>query len=115
IIHIIALARRAGCVEIGLEDFDRLSRKVPVLANIRPNGDSQYLMEDFYYAGGLPALMQRLSAFLQLDAITVSGQTIGGNIKDAQVYNDDVIRSAEAAVYKEGSLAVLKGNLAPDG
>ncbi|WP_353174510.1 L-arabinonate dehydratase [Paracandidimonas soli] len=115
IIHIIALARRAGRMDVGLGDFDRLSRQVPVLANIRPNGTSQYLMEDFYYAGGLPALMNRLSSFLHLDEKTVSGGSVGSNIEDAQVYNDDVIRSVETAVYAEGSLAVLKGNLAPDG
>ncbi|MFC3337394.1 L-arabinonate dehydratase [Paracandidimonas soli] len=115
IIHIIALARRAGRMDVGLDDFDRLSRQVPVLANIRPNGTSQYLMEDFYYAGGLPALMNRLSSFLHLDEKTVSGGSVGSNIEDAQVYNDDVIRSVETAVYAEGSLAVLKGNLAPDG
>ncbi len=115
IIHIIAMARRAGRMDVGLEEFDRLSRQVPVLANIRPNGTSQYLMEDFYYAGGLPALMNRLSSFLHLDEKTVSGGSVGSNIEDAQVYNDDVIRSVETAVYAEGSLAVLKGNLAPDG
>lgn len=115
IIHIIALARRAGRMDISLDDFDRLSRLVPVLANIRPNGTSQYLMEDFYYAGGLPALMSRLSSFLNLNEITVSGQSVGTSIGNAQVYNNDVIRSVETAVYKEGALAVLKGNLAPDG
>lgn len=114
IIHVIAMARRAQAA-IGLDDFDALSRTVPVIANIRPNGASGYLMEDFYYAGGLPALMGRLTPHLHLDEITVSGQTIGQNIAGAQVYNDDVIRSLDNPVYDEGSLAVLKGNLAPDG
>jgi len=114
IIHVIAQARRAK-QDISLEDFDRLSRKVPVLANIRPNGTSQYLMEDFHYAGGLPALMQRLTQFLDLGQLTVTGRTLGENIAGAECFNDDVIRPLEQAVYQEGSLAVLKGNLAPDG
>jgi dihydroxy-acid dehydratase len=113
IIHVIAQARRAGA-DIGLDDFERASRKVPVLANVRPSGDT-YLMEDFYYAGGLPALMNRIREHLQLDCVTVNGKTLGENIEGAEVYNDDVIRSADNAIYKEGALAVLRGNLAPDG
>lgn len=114
IVHIIAQARRAGHM-IGLDDFDRISRDVPVVANIRPNGTSSYLMEDFYYAGGLPALMTRLERFLHLDQMTVSGKSLGENIAGAQVYNDDVIRPLDNPVYAEGALAVLRGNLAPDG
>ena len=114
IIHVIAMARRAGA-EVGLEDFDRISRTVPVIANIRPNGTSQYLMEDFYFAGGLPALMKRLSVHLHLGERTVSGKTVGENVEGAQVYNDDVIRTLDKPVYAEGSLAVLRGNLAPGG
>ena len=114
IIHVIAQARRAK-QDISLEDFDRLSRKVPVLANIRPNGSSQYLMEDFHYAGGLPALMQRLTQFLDLGQLTVTGKSLGENIAGAECFNDDVIRPIDKPVYAEGSLAVLKGNLAPDG
>jgi dihydroxy-acid dehydratase len=114
IIHVIAQARRAG-QDISLEDFDELSRKVPVLANIRPNGTSQYLMEDFYYAGGLPRLMSRLKPFLHLDEKTVSGMTLGETLEGVQVYNDDVIRSLDKPIYAEGALAVLRGNLAPDG
>ncbi|MFZ5784324.1 MAG: L-arabinonate dehydratase [Pseudomonadota bacterium] len=113
IIHLVAMARRAG-QDIGLDDFERASRKVPVLANIRPSGDT-YLMEDFFYAGGLPALMNRIREHLHLDQITVTGRTVGENIAGAEVYNDDVIRSADRAIYKEGALAVLRGNLAPDG
>jgi len=79
IIHLIAQARRAG-QEIGLADFDRASREVPVLANIRPNGTSQYLMEDFNYAGGLSALMTRLEQWLHLDQLTVNGRTLGENL-----------------------------------
>ena len=113
IIHLIAQARRAGH-DIGLDDFETASRKVPVIANVRPSGDT-YLMEDFYYAGGLPALMSRIRDHLHLDALTVTGKTLGENIADAQVHNDDIIRTIENPIYAEGALAVLKGNLAPDG
>jgi dihydroxy-acid dehydratase len=113
IIHLIAQARRAG-QDIGLDDFEKASRKVPVIANVRPSGDT-YLMEDFFYAGGLPGLMSRIKGHLHLDCITVTGRTLAENIARAEVYNDDVIRTVENPIYKEGALAVLKGNLAPDG
>ncbi len=113
IIHVIAMARRAGC-DIGLDDFEKASRTVPVIANIRPSGD-KYLMEDFFYAGGLPGLMTRLREKLDLGAMTVTGKTLGENIATAEVHNDDVIRTLDNALYNEGALAVLKGNLAPDG
>jgi dihydroxy-acid dehydratase len=113
IIHVIAQARRAG-VDIGLDDFEAASHKVPVIANIRPNG-ATYLMEDFYYAGGLPALMALIADRLHLDAITANGRTVGENIAGAKVNNPDVIRTLADPVYAEGSLAVLRGNLAPDG
>jgi dihydroxy-acid dehydratase len=113
IIHLIAQARRAG-QDIGLDDFERASRKVPVIANVRPSGDT-YLMEDFFYAGGLPGLMNRVKDHLHLDVMTVTGKTLGENIAGAEVHNDDVIRTVENAIYAEGALAVLKGNLAPDG
>jgi dihydroxy-acid dehydratase len=113
IIHLIAQARRAG-QEIGLADFEAASRKVPVIANVRPSGD-RYLMEDFFYAGGLPGLMTRIRDHLHLDALTVTGRTVGENIAGAEVYDDDVIRTVENPIYAEGALAVLKGNLAPDG
>jgi dihydroxyacid dehydratase/phosphogluconate dehydratase len=86
----------------------------PVIANIRPSGKT-YLMEDFYYAGGMRAMMSRLTGHLKLDAMTVTGKTLGANIEGAEVYNDDVIRPIENPIYAEGALAVLKGNLAPDG
>ena len=117
IIHLVALSRRAGAqCAVTLDDFDAFSRKVPVLANIRPSGD-KYLMEDFYYAGGMRGLMSRLrdGDLLHLDAMTVTGQTLGANLSDAEVYNDDVIRPLSNPIYKEGALAVLKGNLAPNG
>ena len=113
IIHVIAQARRAG-VDITLDDFERASHLVPVIANVRPSGD-KYLMEDFYYAGGLPAMLARIRDRLHLDAMTVTGKTLGENIAGAEVFNDDVIRTVENPIYAEGALAVLKGNLAPDG
>ncbi|WP_298376485.1 L-arabinonate dehydratase [Azospirillum sp.] len=113
IIHVIAMARRAG-VDIGLDDFEKASRKVPVIANVRPSGET-YLMEDFFYAGGLPALMARLGDHLHLDCLTVSGQTLGADIAGAKVHNDDVIRTLDNPIYAEGALAVLTGNLAPTG
>jgi dihydroxy-acid dehydratase len=113
IIHLIAQARRAG-QDIGLDDFEAASRKVPVIANVRPSGET-YLMEDFFYAGGLPALMTRIRDHLHLDVLTVNGRTMGENIAQAEVYNDDVIRTVDNPIYAEGALAVLKGNLAPDG
>jgi len=113
IIHLIAMARRAGAA-IGLDDFEHASRRVPVIGNVRPSG-STYLMEDFYYAGGIRALMARIAPHLDLSCLTVTGRTLGENIEGARVFNDDVIRSLDNPIYGEGSLAVLKGNLAPDG
>ncbi|MGG5811856.1 L-arabinonate dehydratase [Falsiroseomonas sp. CW058] len=113
IIHLIAMARRAGH-DIGLDDFERYSRRVPVIANVRPSG-STYLMEDFFYAGGIRALMAQMREHLHLDCLTVTGRTLGENIEGARVFNDDVIRGLSDPIYGEGSLAVLKGNLAPDG
>ena len=113
VIHIVAMARRAGH-SIGLEDFDAASRVTPVIANIRPSGD-KYLMEDFYYAGGLLGLMSRLKPFLDLSQINVSGQSWAQSLEAAQVYDDDVIRPLDHPIYAEGALAVLKGNLAPNG
>ena len=113
VIHLIAMARRAG-IPLTLDDLDKKSRTTPVIANIRPAGD-KYLMEDFFYAGGLTALMKELGDRLHLDCLTVTGNSIGKNIENAKIYNDDVIRSVDNPIYHEGSLAVLKGNLAPDG
>lgn len=113
IIHLIAMARRSG-VDLSLADFEKKSREVPVIANIRPSGDT-YLMEDFFYAGGLPAMLSRIESDLHTDCITVSGKTWGEALERAEVYNDDVIRSKDNPIYAEGALAVLKGSLAPDG
>lgn len=113
VVHLIAMARRAG-VPMRLEDLDELGRTTPLIANVRPSG-KDYLMEDFYYAGGLRALMKQIEARLDTDCMTVTGRTMGENLEGAEVYNDDVIRPLSNPVYKEGSLAVLKGNLCPSG
>jgi dihydroxyacid dehydratase/phosphogluconate dehydratase len=107
------MSRRAGHA-VTLDDFDAASRRVPVIANIRPSGD-RYLMEDFYYAGGLPALLRRIEGHLHGDALTVNGRTLAQNFEGAEVFNDDVIRPLDQPIYAEGALAVLRGNLAPDG
>jgi len=113
IIHLVAMSRRAGH-PITLDDFDAASRKIPVIANIRPSGET-YLMEDFYYAGGLPALMKRIEAHLDTSVLTVTGLSLADNLREAEVYNEDVIRPLDRAIYAEGALAVLRGNIAPDG
>ncbi len=113
VIHLIAMARRAGW-PLSLDDFDAASRKIPVIANIRPSGD-KYLMEDFYYAGGLLALMSRLAPALDLNEINVTGQSWAQTLAGAEVFDDDVIRPLDHPIYAEGALAVLRGNLAPDG
>ena len=113
IIHLIAMARRAG-VNLTLGQLDKIGRTTPVIANIRPSGKN-YLMEDFFYSGGLRALMVELGDKLDLNVKTVTGQTLGECIKGSENYNSDVIRTLKNPVYHEGSLAVLTGNLAPDG
>ena len=113
IVHVIAMARRAG-FDISLEDFDRISRSTPVLANVRPNGND-YLMEDFYNAGGLRALMAQLGGKLHGKCSTITGRSIAENVADAELIDDDVIRTAENPVQAEGGTFVLRGNLAPHG
>lgn len=113
VVHLIAMARRAG-VALQLDDLDALGRTTPLLANVRPSG-KDYLMEDFYFAGGLRALMKQIESKLDTNCITVSGKTMGESIEGAVVYNDDVIRPLDNPVYEEGSLAILRGNLCPDG
>jgi dihydroxy-acid dehydratase len=112
IIHLIAMAGRAGAL-LDLDRFDALSRRTPFLANIRPSG--QFLMEDFYYAGGLRGLLNRLRDCLHTDCMTVNGETLGSNLDDAIVCNDDVIATRERPIGPEGGVAVLRGNLAPNG
>lgn len=113
VVHLIAMARRAG-VDLTLDHLDALGRTTPLIANVRPSG-KDYLMEDFYYAGGLRALMKQMAEMLDTSAISVNGKTLAENIETAEVYNDDVIRPLSNPVYKEGSLALLRGNLCPDG
>jgi len=112
LVHLIALARRAG-IPLTLDRFDELSRTTPLIANIRPAG--KYLMEDFFYAGGLRALLATMGDKLALDARTVNGRTLGENVSGAEVFNDDVILPRDKALVASGSLAVLRGNLAPNG
>ena len=114
VVHQLVMAHRAG-VELNLDDLDALGRITPLIANIRPLGSSNYLMEDFYFAGGLRALMDQLGDKLDRTAITCTGKPLETGIAGAPVHNDDVIRPLSNPVYKEGSLAVLKGNLCPDG
>jgi len=111
-VHIMALAQRAG-VDFALADLDRAGREVPVLANVFPSGDR--LMEDFFFAGGLPALMARISPFLDLEQMTASGVRVGAAIDGAEVLDEEVIRPLERPVSEAPAMAVLTGNLAPDG
>ncbi|OWT62053.1 L-arabinonate dehydratase [Candidimonas nitroreducens] len=113
VVHLIAMARRAG-LSLTLDDLDALGRVTPLIANVRPSG-KDYLMEDFYYAGGLLALMKQIEDRLDTSAPTVSGKSLGETLEGAEVYNHDVIRPLSNPVYHEGSLAVLRGNLCPDG
>jgi dihydroxy-acid dehydratase len=112
IIHLVAMARRAG-IALDMNRFDELSRDIPVIANVRPSGE--YLMEDFYYAGGTRALMAELRGVLDLDCITVNGKTLGENIDGAEVYKREVIHTLDDPVSRDGATAVLTGNLAPQG
>ncbi|MFD9195271.1 L-arabinonate dehydratase [Streptomyces phaeochromogenes] len=113
VIHLIAMAGRAG-VRLTLDDFDRIARTVPVLANVRPGGRT-YLMEDFHFAGGLPGFLSRITDLLHLDRPTVSYDSMREQLASAQVHNDDVIRTRQNPVAAEGGVAVLRGNLCPDG
>jgi dihydroxy-acid dehydratase len=112
VVHLLAIARRAG-IPLKLDRFDELARRVPVLANMRPAG--KYLMEDFYYAGGLTALLKELGDLLDTSVMTVNGATLGENIADAKIFNTDVIHTRESPMVKSDALVVLRGNLAPDG
>jgi dihydroxy-acid dehydratase len=113
LIHLVAMAGRAG-VRLPLERFNELSAKTPLLANVRPSGD-KYLMEDFYYAGGLRALLSELKDLLELGARTVNGKTLGENLEGARIYNEDVIRRRGNPLKASGGLVVLRGSLAPNG
>ena len=113
IVHLVAMAGRAG-LALPLERFNEISAKTPVLANIRPSG-TEYLMEDFYYAGGLRAMLGELKDLLRLDARTVNGATLGENLAGAAIQNPEVIRPRANALKAAGGIVVLRGNLAPDG
>lgn len=114
VIHLIAIARRIG-VDLTLDDWDRCGRDVPTIVNLQPSG--KFLMEDFYYAGGLPAVIKTLgeAGLLHRDAMTVSGRTMWDNVADTVVHNTEVIRPVSDALVASGGLAVLRGNLAPRG
>jgi len=112
LIHVIAMAGRAG-VRIPLERFEELGRKTPYLVNMRPAG--KYLMEDFYYAGGLSGLLEGMRGLLYMDAMTCTGKTLGENVAGAKIHQPDVIRTPANPIQPEGGLVVLRGNLAPDG
>ena len=112
IVHLIAIAGRTG-VPLPLSRFDELSRSTPLLVNVRPSG--KYLMEDFYYAGGLPAVLRELLPLLHADALTVNGKTLGENVREAPCYNPDVIRPLSLPLASEGGTVVLFGNLCPGG
>jgi L-arabonate dehydrase len=112
VIHLVALAARLG-IDLPLSRFDTLSRETPVLVNLKPAG--KYLMEDFYYAGGVPALMKELGPLLHTNIETITGQTVGEAVEGAEVYNRDVILPIDRPLQPEGGIAVLFGNIAPQG
>ena len=112
IIHLVAIAGRLG-IELPLTEFDEISRTTPMIANIRPSG--KYLMEDMFYAGGVPAVMKEIESLLDGDAITVTGKPMSDNIASAECHNRDVIRPISEPLQQEGGTAILYGNLAPNG
>ena len=112
VVHLLAIAGRIG-VDLSLEDWDTLGKEIPCLVNLMPSG--KYLMEDFYYAGGLPLVMQELGDLLHRDHVTVSGNTVAENIDGVECFNRDVITPLDKPFKSEGGIAVLRGNLAPDG
>lgn len=112
VLHLLAIAGRIG-VELNLKDFDDIGSKMPFLLNLMPSG--KYLMEDFYYAGGLPAVIKEMAGFLHKDAITVNGKSLVDNSKGAKIWNEDVIATSENPILREGGIAVVKGNLCENG
>jgi dihydroxy-acid dehydratase len=111
-IHLIAMAGRAG-LKLTLDEMDKAAQRIPVIANLFPSGDK--LMEDFFYAGGMPALLQQIRAHLKLDALTVTGKSLGENIAGAESLDREVIRSVDRPVAPGAALAVLRGNICPEG
>jgi L-arabonate dehydrase len=112
VVHLLAIAGRLG-IPLELDDFDRISRRVPYIANVKPSG--QFLMEDFFYAGGLPAVMREILPLLHGDAVTVTGKSIRQNVDQAECWRREVIRSAAEPLNPEGGTVIVRGNLAPDG
>jgi L-arabonate dehydrase len=112
VLHMLALAGRIG-VKLELDDFDRLGHALPLLVNLMPSG--KFLMEDFYYAGGVPAVVRALGDLIHRDALTVNGKTMGENTAEAPCWNDEVIHSREKPIKEHAGIAVLRGNLAPGG
>jgi dihydroxy-acid dehydratase len=112
VVHLLAIAGRTPH-KLVLDDFDTISRRTPFLANVRPSG--QHMMEDFFFAGGVPAVMRELLPLLHGDCLTVNGKTIEANVAGAACYNRDVIRTRDQALFAEGGTVVLRGNLCPDG
>jgi dihydroxy-acid dehydratase len=112
VVHLLAIAGRLG-IPLALDDFDRISRRTPFLVNVRPSGE--FLMEDFFYAGGLPAVLKELLPILHGDALTVTGQSLAANNHAAECFNRDIIRTLDTPLHPEGGTVVLRGNLAPRG
>ena len=112
VVHLLAIAGRAG-VDLCLDDFDRISRETPYIANVKPSG--QFLMEDFFYAGGLPCVTKELLPLLHGDSLTVSGRTVADEVQDVQILNRDLIKTLDQPLNAEGGTAILYGNLAPNG
>jgi dihydroxy-acid dehydratase len=112
VVHLIAIAGRLG-IDLSLDDFDAISRRTPYIANVKPSGE--FLMEDFFYAGGLPVVMKEILHLLHGDAMTVTGKSVRENVAKAECFKREVIRTAADPVHSEGGTVVLYGNLAPDG
>ena len=112
VVHLLAIAGRLG-VKLELEDWDKLGSQLPCLVNLQPSG--QYLMEDFYYAGGLPAVLKEIEGVLNKDAMTANGKTMGENVANAPVWNRDVIKAFDDPFKANAGIAILRGNLAPNG
>jgi dihydroxy-acid dehydratase len=112
IIHLIAIANQLD-IDLSIERFDELSKETPYLVDVKPSG--KYLTVDYCYAGGVPAVMKQLESLLHLDVLTVTGKTLGENLKDVKIFNEDIIRPINKPLLPEGGLAIIKGNLAPNG
>src|SRR5690606_1381690 len=112
ILHLTAIAKRIG-VDIDLEDFDKFSARIPLIANVQPSGE--YWVEDLFYAGGLPAVMKEIEKQHHIDSLTVNGKTIGDNIDKAQCYDRNLIGTFNEPIKPDSGIAVLKGNLCPHG